>query len=615
MTSDEWLVDPLSGKILKEVVGSKTHKYTSNGSSSGIALQELPEALSSVLCMKEKAVHSIASSLKKIQRVYQHMLGYDHVDTEIAVKDGHVYFLQCRPVVNVQISDLSTVASEAKEDALKSQVITRGKYSLLGAVQGKIKVVRDFEALVRGDVSIEPEDIVVTAKTSNYWNQYLTNLRGIITIEGSPTAHPMLIGRERALCVICGCSPAALDRLEQFDGEWATMDGISKAVFAGRLPLEQASAEDLQENFKVVKVEDPLETSEHLVLLEQMGRVKKYDGSDKYWVHQPNTFLSPAWRQLMLQQYATAIAHVKAARRASIRTSFRVPDHRRDDTEGKVASEYLTYAELILKRRGLYTGMSLRQCSRLKDRIEGIAQRYLEMCASFAAEKSVESWKAYQEAFVDLHGALYTHHAFRMYIKRRATLRGKELGVSQLHFDEFQNAEFVQIEAQEDDYFRRDINALAVQLVELDVKEPPTLDSLEEISSVFYERFREVANRYRLSKHTDVAQEPPVAELLEKVNETFEQVKESGSQLVDTSENLRVFLRGVKWLPDAAFNELRKWATLDVEARVQMCNLHHWKVRGNNIVREALTSIGGKEIFDLPTTDAIEEVIAARAAV
>ena len=613
LTSDEWLVDPASDRILKEVIGSKTHQYKSNEEASGIQLVELPPAQSNALCMKEKAVHAIASSLKKIQKVYKHMLGYEHVDTEIAVKDGAVYFLQCRPVVNVQISDLSTVSAEAKEDALKSKVITQGKYSLLGAVQGTVKVVRDFEALVRGEIKILPEDIVVTAKTSNYWNQYLTNLRGIVTVEGSPTAHPMLIGRERGLSVICGCSPDALDRLEQFDGQWITMDGISKAVFAGRLPLEAASAEDLQESFKVVSVEDPLETSEHLVLLEQMGRVKKYEGSEKYWVHQPNTFLSPAWRELMLRQYGAAIGHVKAARRASVRASFRVPEHRRDDSAGKVASEYLTYADLILKRRGLYTGMSHRQCARLKERIEGIAQRYLEQCKLFATDSSVENWRAYKEAFVDLHGALYTHHAFRMYIKRQATLRGKDLGVSQLHFDAFQNAELAQIDKQEDDFFRRDIDALALQLIENNVEELPTLASIQDIPGGFGDNLREVANRYRLSKHTDVAQEPPVTELLEKVNETFDQLRATGQKVVEKSESLSTFLRGVRWLPDGAFSELRKWAKLDIEARVQMCNLHHWKVRGNNIIREALIRIGGQEIFELPTTEDIEKVIADHA--
>ena len=57
---------------------------------------------------------------------------------------------------------------------------------------------------VNDRLTIEKDDIIFTAKTANYWNQYLTELRGIVTQEGSATAHPMLIGRERHLPVICG---------------------------------------------------------------------------------------------------------------------------------------------------------------------------------------------------------------------------------------------------------------------------------------------------------------------------------------------------------------------------------------------------------------------------
>lgn len=114
-------------------------------------------------------------------------------------------------------------------------IIVKGSYSLLGAVVGRVKVVTDFEKLVSGEVSIDADDILVTIKvqaayslhslhsltrslhctalsctalyctqTSNYWNQYLTSLKAIVTMDGSPTAHPMLIGRERHLPVICG---------------------------------------------------------------------------------------------------------------------------------------------------------------------------------------------------------------------------------------------------------------------------------------------------------------------------------------------------------------------------------------------------------------------------
>lgn len=50
----------------------------------------------------------------------------------------------------------------------------------------------------------------------------------------------MLIGRERHLCVICGCPADTLDRLEALDGEWVTIDGLTKRVMLGRLPLHAA---------------------------------------------------------------------------------------------------------------------------------------------------------------------------------------------------------------------------------------------------------------------------------------------------------------------------------------------------------------------------------------
>jgi hypothetical protein len=48
-------------------------------------------------------------------------------------------------------------------------VIISGAYSLLGAVTGRAKVITDFEDLAQNKISIEPEDIIFTAKTANYW--------------------------------------------------------------------------------------------------------------------------------------------------------------------------------------------------------------------------------------------------------------------------------------------------------------------------------------------------------------------------------------------------------------------------------------------------------------
>ena len=121
--------------------------------------------------------------------------------------------------------------------------------TLLGAVTGRCKFIKDFEALVRGEITIEREDILVTAKTSNYWNQYLTNLKGIVTMDGSPTAHPMLIGRERHLPVICGV-PGLMERMAHLDGCPITMDGLTKWVYKGEKKLKKASHEEFLKQFE-----------------------------------------------------------------------------------------------------------------------------------------------------------------------------------------------------------------------------------------------------------------------------------------------------------------------------------------------------------------------------
>ena len=52
-------------------------------------------------------------------------------------------------------------------------------------------------------------------------------------MEGSPTAHPMLIGRERNMPCVIGC-PNVIERLRFYDGEWVTLDGLGKKVYLGK---------------------------------------------------------------------------------------------------------------------------------------------------------------------------------------------------------------------------------------------------------------------------------------------------------------------------------------------------------------------------------------------
>ena len=143
-------------------------------------------------------MQTVAESTRSIWLFYQALFGYQNVDTEFAVDfAGSVLLLQCRPVVENQASDIQTVDTKKLQ---ADSVVCTGSYSLLGAVVGRARVVTKFEDLASGATSLEPDDIIFAAKTANYWNQYLSNLKA-----SCHSAHVVCMPvRKHALCGRCG---------------------------------------------------------------------------------------------------------------------------------------------------------------------------------------------------------------------------------------------------------------------------------------------------------------------------------------------------------------------------------------------------------------------------
>ena len=100
--------------------------------------------------------------------MYKSLFSYEHVDTEFGIsKKGDIRLLQSRPVVELDTASVETVD---QAQITSSDLVVQGLYSLLGAVHGKCKIIKDFDALTRGELKIGADDILVAAKTSNYWN-------------------------------------------------------------------------------------------------------------------------------------------------------------------------------------------------------------------------------------------------------------------------------------------------------------------------------------------------------------------------------------------------------------------------------------------------------------
>jgi phosphoenolpyruvate synthase/pyruvate phosphate dikinase len=125
--------------------------------------------------MTDENVKKVSNATLNIKKVFSEIFNNENVDTEFAINaNDEVLLLQSRPVVTVKTSEIYTVD---RKSVLQGAQVVKASYSLIGAVTGKCKIIYNFEDLVEGKVHIELDDILVSAKTSNYWNQYLTSLK------------------------------------------------------------------------------------------------------------------------------------------------------------------------------------------------------------------------------------------------------------------------------------------------------------------------------------------------------------------------------------------------------------------------------------------------------
>lgn len=251
VTGDEWLVDRKTLKVIKRVRGAKSLEYVSKGKVSGIEVRNVSAERAMKLCLSDEIVYELSEVICNVRGLYKELFDYDEIDTEFAVdrNTGKLFMLQARPVVPVSNISVKTVTDE---DAKKAEVLLKGHYSLLGAATGFLKVVIDFEDLTTGRVTIQEDDILLTVKTSNYFNPFLVNLKGIVTLEGSACAHPMLIGRERKLPVVCGIPGGSLQLLQQlqkWSGLRVTIDGFRRCLFSGTLNLQNLTTAQLTNRF------------------------------------------------------------------------------------------------------------------------------------------------------------------------------------------------------------------------------------------------------------------------------------------------------------------------------------------------------------------------------
>ena len=601
VTSDEWLIDPASLITIKRVRGAKKEMCVTTEGESGTVWVDVPASKRELFCIEDAKIKEVAEIIAIIQRVYNSLFGYEHIDTEFGIdaNSREVRMLQSRPVVELDTNTVETVDPKGVNFA---DEIVQGTYSLLGAVSGRCNVIKDFEALVRGEIKIDPNDILVTAKTSNYWNQYLTNLKGIITLDGSPTAHPMLIGRERNLPVICGV-PRLIELLQPLHGLTITMDGLSKWVYKGEKALRSATREEFQLQFEVQEPVKPRADDGIKDFLKQYaGRLITRDS--EHYVRNPNTPITAPWAALRMKLYEERIKLINKARDEPIEDPF-VSDV---IYEGGYVADKLVPSSQTMKA---FEGMSLTEIKRYHSNIEHVCEQYIEACASFMNEPNYNNWRAYTWYYPGIYAALWNSFFWRMYLKVQSSTMANELGVSTMIYEAMlQNYQSRMAGYELDNLFRRDICQLATKVgkrITMPATAQKVLDHGRDSDCRCMGRLKRLSRDYRIGKNEDISNDYPFLAVAEKVAEAINE----GSVFVE--ENLSADL--FEFMPESP--TLNEYIEEHIRSRMQNSNCHHLKKRGQSMIKQGLMKISCAlqiplaEIINAADLNAVERYVYA----
>ncbi|MDO8444065.1 MAG: phosphoenolpyruvate synthase, partial [bacterium] len=154
-------------------------------------------------------------------------------DTEWAIEDDRIYFVQSRPITTLGKKKADAVknagtAVETAADESKAEVILKGAAASLGMAYGPVKIIHKPTEIDK----INAGDVLVTEMTTPDFVPAMRKARAIITDTGGRTCHAAIVSRELGIPCVVGTGTAT-HVLK--NGQVVTVDGAKGLVFKGKI--------------------------------------------------------------------------------------------------------------------------------------------------------------------------------------------------------------------------------------------------------------------------------------------------------------------------------------------------------------------------------------------
>lgn len=225
ITPDRFVIDKKTMTIISREINEQKWQIVKKGDN-GHKHIAVPKNKQKAQKITDEQVLKLAEIGLKIEKHYG-----KPQDTEWAIEDGKVYFVQSRPITTLGKKDgeQKEIAAETggmSED--KAEVLLKGAAASLGATFGPVKIIHKPTEIDK----IEEGDVLVTEMTTPDFVPAMRKAIAIVTDTGGRTCHAAIVSRELGIPCVVGTGTAT-HILK--NGQIITVDGAKGLVYKGRV--------------------------------------------------------------------------------------------------------------------------------------------------------------------------------------------------------------------------------------------------------------------------------------------------------------------------------------------------------------------------------------------
>ncbi len=226
VTPDRYLIDKQNLTIVDKEINTQEWKIVRNAKGGDKHVNVDKELQSAPKIMYDDTILELAKLGLEIERHYG-----KPQDTEWALENGKVYFVQSRPITTLGKSDGGAVPATPAGDTVtpdKAELILKGAAASLGLAFGPVKIIHspsEIDKILEGD-------ILVTEMTTPDYVPAMRRAAGIVTDTGGRTCHAAIVSRELSIPCVVGTGTAT-HTLQ--NAQMISVDGAKGLVYKGKV--------------------------------------------------------------------------------------------------------------------------------------------------------------------------------------------------------------------------------------------------------------------------------------------------------------------------------------------------------------------------------------------